>query len=76
MKESKVEITFKSSHFSFPLFLRILRFTGNIAYSKIKTEKNRVTIYTSLEKNAKLLALRQLFGYLNFYDILTVETTY
>ncbi len=76
MKESKIEVTFKSSHLSFPTYLRILRFTGNIKYSKIKSEKNRVIIYTNLEQTEKLKALRNFFGFLNFYEILTVETTY
>jgi hypothetical protein len=76
MKESKIEVTFKSSHLSFPIFLRILKFTGNISFNKIKSEKNRVIIYSNLASAEKLAALRKLFGFLNFYEILTVETTY
>ena len=76
MKETKIEITFKSSHLTFPLFLRILRFTGNLSFKKVKSEKNRVIIYSHLESTEKLIALRKLFGFLNFYEILTIETTY
>ena len=76
MKETKIEVTFKSSHLTFPLFLRILRFTGNFSFKKVKSEKNRVIIYSQLESTEKMIALRKLFGYLNFYEILTVETIY
>ena len=76
MQESKIEVTFKSSHLSFPTYLRVLKFTGNIKYSKIKSERNRVIIYTNLEKTEKLNVLRNFFGFLNFYEILTIETTY